>query len=39
VAGAGATRIAVVRAIRDADDPHLAAAALRAAIQREEAHV
>jgi thiamine-phosphate pyrophosphorylase len=39
VARAGATRIAVVRAIRDADDPHLAAAALRAAIQREEAHV
>jgi thiamine-phosphate pyrophosphorylase len=35
VAEAGATRIAVVRAIRDADDPRAAAAALR----REEARV
>jgi thiamine-phosphate pyrophosphorylase len=35
VAAAGATRIAVVRAIRDADDPRAAAAALR----REEARV
>jgi thiamine-phosphate pyrophosphorylase len=40
VAGAGAGRIAVVRAIRDADDPRAAAAALRAAVapQRERAH-
>jgi thiamine-phosphate pyrophosphorylase len=35
VAGAGATRVVVVRAIRDADDPRAAAAALRL----EEAHV
>jgi thiamine-phosphate pyrophosphorylase len=35
VAGAGAARIVVVRAIRDADDPRSAAAALRL----EEAHV
>jgi thiamine-phosphate pyrophosphorylase len=35
VAGAGARRIAVVRAIRDADDPGAAAAALRAALVKE----
>ena len=34
---AGASRVVVVRAIRDADDPRAAAAALRAAL--EEAHV
>lgn len=40
VAGAGATRIAVVRAIRDADDPRAAAALLRGAFvaEREGAH-
>jgi len=40
VAGAGAERIAVVRAIRDAGDPRTAAASLRAAVaqQRERAH-
>jgi thiamine-phosphate pyrophosphorylase len=32
---AGAERVAVVRAIRDADDPRAAAAALRAALERE----
>jgi thiamine-phosphate pyrophosphorylase len=37
VAEAGASRIAVVRAIRDADDPRAAAAALRAIVSREEA--
>jgi thiamine-phosphate pyrophosphorylase len=36
VAAAGARRIAVVRAIRDADDPHHAAGALRSAIERRE---
>lgn len=35
VAGAGASRIAVVRAIRDADDPKAAAAALRAVVSEE----
>jgi thiamine-phosphate pyrophosphorylase len=35
LAAAGATRIAVVRAIRDAADPQAAAAALREAIDRE----
>ncbi|HEY2600888.1 MAG TPA: thiamine phosphate synthase [Thermoleophilaceae bacterium] len=39
VAGAGASRIAVVRAIRDAGDPCAAAAALRATVAQEEAHV
>jgi thiamine-phosphate pyrophosphorylase len=40
VAGAGAGRIAVVRAIRDAKDPRAAAASLRAAVaaKRERAH-
>lgn len=37
VAEAGASRIAVVRAIRDADDPRAAAASLRAIVSREEA--
>jgi thiamine-phosphate pyrophosphorylase len=37
VIGAGASRVVVVRAIRDADDPRAAAAALRAAL--EEARV
>ncbi len=37
VAEAGASRIAVVRAIRDADDPRAVAGALRAAVSREEA--
>ena len=37
VIAAGASRVVVVRAIRDADDPHAAAAALREAL--EEAHV
>jgi thiamine-phosphate pyrophosphorylase len=37
VVGAGATRAVVVRAIRDAGDPHAAAVALRAAL--EAAHV
>ena len=37
VAAAGARRIAVVRAIRDADDPRAAAEALRAALVREAA--
>ena len=37
VVGAGGRRIAVVRAIRDADDPHAAARALRAAIEPEAA--
>jgi thiamine-phosphate pyrophosphorylase len=35
VAAAGATRIAVVRAIRDAEDPHAAAETLRAALPTE----
>jgi thiamine-phosphate pyrophosphorylase len=35
VVDAGATRIAVVRAITDADDPEAAAAALRAALPHE----
>jgi thiamine-phosphate pyrophosphorylase len=35
VAEAGAERIAVVRAIRDADDPRAAAAGLRATLERE----
>jgi thiamine-phosphate pyrophosphorylase len=35
VSAAGATRICVVRAIRDADDPRAAAAALRAAVDPE----
>jgi thiamine-phosphate pyrophosphorylase len=39
VAGAGARRVAVVRAIRDADDPRAAAAALIAALSREGVHV
>jgi thiamine-phosphate pyrophosphorylase len=39
VAGAGAERIAVVRAIRDAQDPRLAAAGLRAALTLEGAGV
>jgi thiamine-phosphate pyrophosphorylase len=39
VAEAGASRIAVVRAIRDASDPRAAARALRAAVSREEARV
>jgi thiamine-phosphate pyrophosphorylase len=38
VVEAGATRIAVVRAITDADDPEAAAAALRAALPQEVAH-
>ena len=38
VVDAGATRIAVVRAITDADDPEAAAAALRAALPQEVAH-
>ena len=38
VVEAGATRIAVVRAITDADDPEAAASALRAALTREVAH-
>jgi thiamine-phosphate pyrophosphorylase len=38
VAAAGATRIAVVRAIADAPDPRAAAAALRAAIEPEAVH-
>jgi thiamine-phosphate pyrophosphorylase len=37
VAEAGASRIAVVRAIRDADDPGAAAASLRAAVTEERA--
>jgi thiamine-phosphate pyrophosphorylase len=39
VAAAGAERIAVVRAIRDAADPGAAAAELRAAVVPERAHV
>jgi thiamine-phosphate pyrophosphorylase len=39
VAGAGAERIAVVRAIRDAGDPCAAAAELRAVVAPERAHV
>jgi thiamine-phosphate pyrophosphorylase len=39
VAAAGASRIAVVRALRDAGDPRAAATALRMAVAREEAHV
>jgi thiamine-phosphate pyrophosphorylase len=39
VAAAGAERIAVVRAIRDAGDPRAAAAHLRAALAPERAHV
>jgi thiamine-phosphate pyrophosphorylase len=35
VRAAGAERVAVVRAIRDADDPEAAAAALRGALERE----
>ena len=35
VVGAGAPRLVVVRAIRDADDPAAAARALRSAIERE----
>src|SRR6478609_8421834 len=38
VVEAGATRIAVVRAITDADDPEAAAAALRAALPVEVTH-
>jgi thiamine-phosphate pyrophosphorylase len=38
VVGAGATRIAVVRAIADAPDPRAAAAGLRAALPREVPH-
>ena len=38
VVEAGATRIAVVRAITDATDPEAAASALRAALPREVAH-
>jgi len=38
VVDAGATRIAVVRAITDATDPEAAASALRAALPREVAH-
>jgi thiamine-phosphate pyrophosphorylase len=33
VIGAGASRVVVVRAIRDADDPRAAAAALREALE------
>jgi thiamine-phosphate pyrophosphorylase len=36
VIGAGASRVVVVRAIRDADDPRAAAAALRAALEEAE---
>lgn len=39
VVAAGARRIAVIRAIRDADDPRASAAALRAAIERRAAGV
>jgi thiamine-phosphate pyrophosphorylase len=39
VAAAGARRIVVVRAIRDAEDPRAAARALRRALEREEAGV
>jgi thiamine-phosphate pyrophosphorylase len=39
VAAAGASRVAVVRAIRDADDPCMAAAELRAAVAPERASV
>ncbi|MDX6718719.1 MAG: thiamine-phosphate pyrophosphorylase [Solirubrobacteraceae bacterium] len=38
VVDAGARRVAVVRAIADADDPHAAAAALRSAVAREPVH-
>jgi thiamine-phosphate pyrophosphorylase len=39
VVAAGARRLAVVRAIRDADDPESAAGELRAAVERAEASV
>lgn len=39
VAAAGARRIVVVRAIRDAPDPRVAAAGLRAAVEETPAHV
>jgi thiamine-phosphate pyrophosphorylase len=38
VVAAGARRVAVVRAIRDADDPRAAAEALREALAREHVH-
>jgi thiamine-phosphate pyrophosphorylase len=38
VAEAGASRIAVVRAIRDAADPRAVAAALRATVTRDREH-
>jgi len=38
VVEAGATRIAVVRAITDADDPEAAASALRAALPQAVIH-